>query len=257
MLAAMGRKDFLVVIVVLALAALLAAPAPALGACPERSLGSWPAAGTELPRNGRIVLEGHGRDRAAILDLAKRGPRLLARAHEVELRVEATYLGHRNLAIVVLAPVSALRTGQRYRLAFARAPRESGNLLSVEREAGAGGGLEWTASDPRGTPPLWVAQPWFIGFEAPGGQDHPRHARIAIDVASSASWRLVAQVEGRGRPQRYLVEPRRGEALVGGDDCAAAFALEPGQRYRVTLSALDLAGTLVPAPGKVIEIAVP
>ena len=257
MLAGMDRQEIFPGFVVIALASLLAAPASTLGACAEQSIGSWPEAGTELPRNGRIVLEGHGRDRAAILDLAKRGPRLLARGHEVELRVEATYLGHRNLAAVILAPISELRTGLKYRLAFERAPRDETKLLSTEREGARSGGLEWTASDPRGAPPLWVAQPWFIGFEAREAQDHPRHARIAVDVAATGSWRLVAQVEGRGRPQRYLVEPRKGEALLGGDDCAAAFGLEPGERYRVTLSAMDLAGSIAPAPGKVVEIAVP
>jgi len=257
MLAGMGRQEIFSGFAVFALASLLAAPAPALGACAERSVRSWPEAGGELPRNGRILLEGYGRDRAAILELAKRGPRLLARGHEVELRVEATYLGYRNVAMVILAPVSELRTGLRYRLAFARAPRDEANVLSTERAGARSGGLEWTASEPRGAPPLWTAQPWFVGFEARDAQDHPRHARIAVDVAATGSWRLVAQVEGRGRPQRYLVEPRRGEALLGGDDCAAAFGLEPGERYRVTLSAMDLAGSIAPAPGKVVEIAVP
>jgi hypothetical protein len=234
-----------------------AVPSVVHAGCTERSLRTWPEPGAELPASGRITIEGQGQDRAAVLELARRGPRLRTQGHEVELAVTASYLGHRNVATVVLAPAANLVPGATYRLAFARRPREA-EVLSAERLApGAPGSLAWRVTAEKPAPPLWIAQPWFVAFEATDAADHPRHARITVEVAATRSWRLVAEVEGRGRPQRYLLDPRRAEVRLGGDDCAAPFRLDRGQRYRVTLSAVDLAGHVAPAPGKPVEFAVP
>jgi hypothetical protein len=102
----------------------------------------------------------------------------------------------------------------------------------------------WTtaaAADRR--PPAWEGAPRWSGVPARGGYPGEASVKAAVDAADAQGPVLIRLVLDDGREKNdFLLAPDGGTIELGYDTCGGAFALEPDQEYRVSLSAIDAAG---------------
>jgi hypothetical protein len=224
-----------------------------------------PAPGATIPRNARIRLESRNGIGWQAEGLGLRRPgfsaALVAADHEVGLRVESFFddqEGGYGAGLLVLAPVRLLTPATSYRLEI-RYPVEGG---------GTGRWAEWSWTTSRvvdRAPPRWRAAPRGRG---PG--------EIVAGLAPEAPVvELVADLQPVGRGTRKRLRMvldgsracNRGPtvdynvvivnascpASRGAEQCQTAHWYQSerdvGRRFRVTLTAVDLAGNRRRAPG--------
>jgi hypothetical protein len=240
-------------------------PVPALAEHGDPLLIPAPASGTTIPRNARIRLECRNGVPwlAEGLGLHRTGyvAALVGDDHEVRLRVEAYFddrEGCYGTGLLVLAPTRLLAPQIAYRLEV-RYPKQGGGTEKWS---------QWSWKTSRvidRTPPRWLAAP-----------RHREPGELVASLAPEAPLvEVVAKMEpvGRGTRKRLrmLLDGSRAcdrgptvdynVAIVnsscpssrGAEQCQSAHLFKSerdvGRRFRVRLTAIDLAGNRRPAPG--------
>jgi hypothetical protein len=240
-------------------------PAPAAAEHGDPLLLPAPASGTTIPRNARIRLECRNGIAwlAEGLGLRRAGwvAALVADDHEVRLRVESFFddqEGGYGAGLLVLAPTRLLAPQATYRLEI-RYPQQGG---------GTGRWSEWTWTTSRAVdraPPRWRASPRrrepaevvaglapeaplveVVAELTPVGRGARKTLRLLFDGSRACN---------RGPTVDYNVAITNAScpASRGAEQCQSAHRFKSegdvGRRFRVTLTAVDLAGNRRQAPG--------
>jgi hypothetical protein len=231
--------------------ALTVSDAPA--GCTTGSLAFYPPPKSDLPANGRVVVEGDGDLEPTVRRLGDDTLVLASDGDAIPLHVVEIQHGAWRVSQAILAPTRPLTPGTRYAL---RASAQGSPL--DERLRNAWIVPAWKAADALATGPRWTARP---SRGVPDiGRGCPPHATVRIRVPIASPERLlgvVAEVRPLLRaapPSRYLVQVYDGEIALGHTGCSAPIPLAPGVAHLVTLTAVDLAGHEAPAPGGVFVI---
>jgi hypothetical protein len=235
---------------------LTASDAPA--GCTTGGLWAYPPPAGNLVVNGRIVLEGSGRMAASVAALDSTGLVLASDTEEIPLRVEAIHVGSWNVSQAILAPVREPSPGKRHVLRASSTAK--GQTLDVELTRDQR--LSWTtaASEPPDTL-HWASTPTRGKTTVSHGC--PPRADVAINVPVDHPEQLlgilaeVRPLKRGGKTSRFLLpvyNDKKGEILLGFQGCEEAIGLFAGITHLVKLSAVDLAGREIPAPGMVLTI---
>lgn len=224
----------------------LGAGRAAFARCDARGFVLFPAAGSVLPVNARLVLEGLGPDAAKVDRLVGRELVLRSEDDAVSVRVSRGWHSLLNRTAVVLKPSRALRPNHVYFL-------DSRPL---------GDNPEWVGGPRHGSPS------WRIGdgadSQAPVWQLRPEISEGEVAVKDGKVVRTVTvHAEVKDQSPIYLVitlKPKRGgsgaqvyfapldgaEAVIGHDGCTGSFALEDNGVYRASAQAYDVTGSATP-----------
>jgi len=232
---------------------LTASDAPA--GCTTGGLWAYPPPAGNLAVNGRIVLEGSGRMAASVAALDGTGLVLASDTEEIPLRVEAIHAGSWNVSQAILAPVREPSPGQRHMLRASSTARGQ----TIDLELTQDKRFAWTtvASAPADTL-HWASKPKRGKTTVANGC--PPRAYVAINVPVDHPEQLlgilaeVRPLKRGGKTSRFLVTAYDGEITLGSHGCSEALGLYPGITHLVKLSAVDLAGREIPAPGMVLTI---
>lgn len=229
----------------------LVSPLPAEARCAPGRLEVWPAPGANLPANGQIALDGHGRDQAFVRDIATRNPRLVDGRRSVSLRVLEVRAGAQGVVQTLLEPVEPLTPGRRYHLE-ARGRRR----VHVETANGPRAAA-WTVALEDATAPVWEATPLVApSTRTSYGCGPAVFGRVLVQARDDGAVRVrVRMGPAEGGPLSVFdVTPLGTELAIGHGMCTGPFELLPGARYRVLLEAVDAAGNVTPSPAGMIEI---
>jgi hypothetical protein len=214
----------------------------ASAACPARGFTLFPAPGSVLPTDARLVLEGRGPDAARVGRLVGHSLVLRSEDDAVSVNVVRGWKSLLNRSAVILKPSRALRPNHVYFL-DARA---------------VGDNLEWLDGPKHGNPS------WRIGDgsdeAAPRWQTRPEVSEGEVAVKDGKVVRTVTvHAVVKDQSPVYLVvtlRPKRGgtgaqvyfapldgaEAVIGHDGCTGSFALEDNGLYRGSARAYDITG---------------
>jgi hypothetical protein len=214
----------------------------ASAACAPDGFTLYPAPGSVLPVDARLVLEGRGPDAARVERLVGHSLVLRSEDDAVSVRVTRGWKSLLNRTAVVLRPSRALRPNRVYFL-DARA---------------LGDNLDWLDGPKHGNPS------WRIGEgsdeAAPRWQHRPEVSEGEVAVRDGKVVRTVTvHAVVKDQSPVYLVvtlRPKRGgtgaqvyfapldgaEAVIGHDGCTGSFALEDNGLYRGTAQAYDITG---------------
>lgn len=235
---------------------LTASDAPA--GCTTGGLWAAPAPGGALVANGRIVLEGSGNMADSVAALDSDGLVLASDTEEIPLRVESVNVGHWNVAQAILVPIREPAPGTRVALRASAKTHGSTIDATLQRDArlfwttaasAPGGELHWTGKPKRGETKVTFGCPPIAGVSV----------RIPVDHAAQLLG-ILAEVRPlmRGaKVERYLLHVYDGEVFLGHQGCDSAIGLFAGMAHLVKLTAVDLAGREIPAPGFALSIASP
>lgn len=235
---------------------LTASDAPA--GCTTGGLWAYPPPAGNLAVNGRIVLEGSGRMAASVAALDGAGLVLASDTEEIPLRVEAINVGSWNVSQAILAPVREPSPGKRHTLRASSTAK--GQTLDVELTRDAR--LAWTTAASEPADSLhWAGKP--TRGETTVSSGCPPRAYVAVNVPVDHPAHLlgvlaeVRPLKRGGKTSRFLLpvySDKKGQILLGFQGCEEAIGLFAGITHLVKLSAVDLAGREVPAPGMVLTI---
>lgn len=219
--------------------ALCLVPFAAHADCADASWSVTPAAGTTLPSNGRITLEGYGGAQKFISTMASRNPRLVAGEIVIPLTVVETHVGEFLVTQVVLKAKGALPEGTKLRLRFDHPDDVHFRLPRDEAP-------EWTITRADFTPPVWSGPPVIKpGRYAEFGCGPVIEAIVAVPVTGALQMR--ARLSGP-KPREYLLDVENGHVIVGHSMCSGPFRISGD--WTLELTALDAAGNALAAPGE-------
>jgi hypothetical protein len=221
-------------------------PGAAAGKCPAgRSLSAWPASGSTIPTNARLLLFDSGR---SLVDKGRPPPVLVGAGDFVQLEVvERRRSSAYGVDELVLAPLKALQMETDYEL---RRCTDASTPCTADRSQSVSPRLRWrTSRGPITERPRWMAAPRMIGSHArtPGCASPGIQAFFRVPLAPGDLRVRVEMTHGR-RTMRATIEPSHGIASVGHEGCGRMMPIVPGDRYTVRLWAVDAAGQETPAP---------
>jgi hypothetical protein len=239
------RLGTLVRSVGLLLALWLSVPS-AHAACPAAGVQLFPAPGSVVPTNTRLLLEGVGSLSGTVGALPGRILRMQTEGHEVEVRVQRGWTSTLGRTTVILRLSGLLKPGLVYTL------RLDDVLPGVKVLNSGGGSLpEWNSG--RGQDlarPRWLKRPVVSeGFFRSTREGSERFVKLRMSLSEdSPAYALVTLSRGKDNmaPQHYVLPLHDGVAMVGHGACGGAFALEDGKSYRAKIDVFDAAGNLVP-----------
>ena len=236
---------------------LTASDAPA--GCSTGGLWTMPAPTGNLAVNGRIVLEGSGIMNAPVTGLDDTSLVLASDTEEIPLRVEAKNPGSWNVSQAILAPVREPASGKRYELRASAAAKGSPLDASILQNTR----LWWTTAASQPADSLhWTSKP--TRGETSIGKGCPPHAYVGVHVQLDHPQQLlgglaeVRPLKRGGKSSRYLLSvyedktEKSGQIALGFQGCEEAIGLFAGITHLVKLSAVDLAGREIAAPGMVL-----
>jgi len=229
---------------VVTLVALACSPPAVAHEAVEFDLETFPIAGDVLPINGRITLKVSG-----VMPPLETAPwaalELRAGSERVPLKVVDKFGD-----TTVLVSTVALRPTTEYELRFADAK------LSIPWWR-----IAWTtAAAADNVAPRWRSAPRVRLLTRPRiERGPPESACLTTSIDGDEPVQILAEVKplgqaipvGEGAPFKLLFR------LGHREECGPVLTLRTGQRYRVTLTAIDAAGNRAPAPGKPLVIAGP
>lgn len=216
------------------------------GKCVKDGVQVFPAPGSVIPTNARLILEGIGTEQARVLALMGKELVLKSDDDTVTLKVIRGWKSSAGRAAVVLRPRAILKANKLYRLMLDE-PLPNFYLVGQGSELPA-----WhTGKGADDKPPKWIDKPAvsegqyqlkggnptkFLKFRMQMVEQSPAYLVLSIRRARSASGTQTyfAPVEGDG-------------ALVGHDACSGNFTFEDGRAYKATIEAFDAAGNVAPA----------
>ncbi|MFT3771079.1 MAG: hypothetical protein QM820_37160 [Minicystis sp.] len=221
--------------------------------CTTGGLSFFPSPKSDLPANGRVIVEGDGELEPTVRGLGDDTLILATDGDAIPLHVVAIQHGGWRVSQAILAPTRPLTPGLRYAL---RASAQGSPL--DERLRNAWRVPAWKAADALSSSPRWTAPP--ARAVPVVGRGCPPHAYVSVRVPVESPEHLlgvVAEVRPllRGaKPSRFLVPVYDGAIALGHTGCSAPILLTADVPHLVTLTAVDLAGHETPAPGGVLVI---
>jgi hypothetical protein len=241
---------------------LTASDAPA--GCTTGGVYAQPAPTGTLAANGRIVVEGSGIMNAPIAALDDTTLVLASDTEEIPLHVEAKNPGSWNVSQAILVPVREPPVGKRFALRASSTAKGSPLDQSITQNDR----LWWTTTASLPADSLhWASKP--TRGETSIGNGCPPHAYVGVHVPVDHPEQLlgilaeVRPLKQGGKSSRYLLpvykddNGKRGDIALGFQGCEEPIGLFAGITHMVKLSAVDLAGREIPAPGMVLTIAGP
>jgi len=220
-------------------------PVAAWADCADSSWSFFPPAGTAVPINTRLVIDGYGDAQAVAGKLGEHHPILEGGGQSIPLEVKEVNVGQKSITQVVLVPEHRLKPKTRYVLKVTTTGDEPAVTLRDGMKPA------WTTSDTIDLDaPSFKAPPLALaGIEKQFGCGPQIEALVAVQIEDTGPVLLLATVTGSlGQPRRYLVPARDGQVHVGHGMCLGAFRLDEG-RWSLELTAVDAAGNQTPAPG--------
>lgn len=278
----------------LLLAALLAAPLPALARC-KGGIYIFPTPGSVIPTNSTFILEGAGDFADKVSKLAGRNDLVLkskneqvdvtvGRSRGVDFWTSSRMIDGKDqpsrVAVVLTLPKGHVLTpNTQYTLMIDRVL--SG--YSILNES-AGDTVSWTtggvqhsskeAKDEkqsqadkdrdqgidRVAPKYQVKPAVEEGFYKKDGDNLVRYLKMRVTLAEEApAYFIISMQRARGSTlvQKYPVPINGGEAILGHDACSGSFDFEDGRAYKLNVETYDAAGNKVAEPLKTIEVQAP
>ena len=232
---------------------LVSVPIGARAECLDSGLQTFPAPGSVVPTNARLILEGIGSDAEKVGALV--GKQLVLRAWDdaVSVTVRKGWRSRMGRLAVQLTPNAELRPDRTYKLQLSQ------ELAEVELQNGHE--LSWKTGDGRDTrPPVWTEKPAVSEGEYRLESGRPvRHLTFHMRMEEESPTYLVItlrRARGDQTVQTYFVPVNGGEASVGHDSCSGGFTFDDGRAYKAVVSAFDTAGNAAP-PLKELEVHAP
>ncbi|MET0403466.1 MAG: hypothetical protein ABW123_13725 [Cystobacter sp.] len=220
---------------------------PAYAACPPDGVQLYPAPGSVVPTNTRLLLEGVGGMAGTVAGLPGRILRMQTDGHEVEVRVQSGWTSSLGRSTVILRLSRPLKPGLVYTLRL-------DDVLPGARVLNGGGASlpEWNSGRGQDTSrPRWIKRPVvsegsymrtrdgvsrFVKLRMSLGEDSPAYALVSLSRSKDKT---------NMAPQHYVIPLHDGVALLGHGPCGGGFALEEGKSYRAKIDVFDAAGNLV------------
>jgi len=214
--------------------------------CASEGFVLFPAAGSVLPVNARLVLEGLGPDAAKVDRLVGRSLVLRSEDDAVSVRVTRGWHSLLNRTAVVLKPSRALRPNHVYFL-DPRALGDNPTWVGGPRH----GNPSWRTGDQADdTAPRWQLRP-----EISEGEVAVKDGKVVRTVTVHATVKdqspvylvLTLKPKRGGTGAQVYFAPLDGElSVIGHDGCTGSFALEDNGVYRATAQAFDVTGASTP-----------
>lgn len=224
------------------LVAVLTFASPSFAKCMSSYWEVWPAAGSTLPVNGRVIIGAFGTATGDVEKLAGFGPALVATGHRVALAVKQTNVGEMKVSQAVLVPVEPLKPGLHYALTWKKTP--PGFSLPAN----------WNVAASRDdVAPTWKSAPVALsGEHAELGCGPADNAFVKVDVDDEATL-IRARVLRGAKSTEYLLPWKAGERLaIGHGMCSGAF-VPTADVWKLELSVVDVAGNEAVAPGAALQ----
>lgn len=228
-----------------ALALLVVIPLSAWADCSSWGWSVFPAPGSTVPSNARFVVQAFDEAQPVLASIVTRHPRLVTQdGASFPLKVLEINVGEFRLTQAVLQAKGALTEGTRYTLRFDQP--EGPERFALSRDASP----SWTVGPADVEPPVWVTSPGAqAGRYVQYGCGPVIEARVAVALADGDPVQFRARVSRPdGGVREFLLTPDRGDVVIGHGMCSGAFRVSTGE-WTLTLSAVDLAGNVTPAPG--------
>lgn len=209
--------------------------------CEANGLQVFPAMGSVIPINTRIIVEGIGSEQDRVKALIGKELVLKTEDDKVTCKVLAGWKSSMNRIAVVLRPRAWLKPNRTYRLLIDEA-------LPGFHLIGHGSELPtWlTGKGPDERPPKWIDKPAVSEGRNQLIEGKPiRYVKLRMAMVEESPAYLVVSLRrtrGSSALQTYFVPVNGGDALLGHDSCSGSFELEDGQAYRATVEGSDAAG---------------
>ena len=199
-----------------------------------------------VPSNGRIIVQGAIASAAWVG--AMQQPELRSGTERIPLDVVEPHVFKntgRDFAQVVLVPKRPLTQGETYRLAVKNAAASDRDTLAQMSFRAAGADTQ---------APVWTTGPKVLGTNHTQlGCGPSTSATIRVDATDDGKavtlYRVHFKERGAGAAVGFYVEADANVLHVGRGMCGGPVEPVPGKAYEITLSAVDAAGNLTPAPG--------
>lgn len=226
----------------LCLVAVMTFASPSLAKCMSSYWEVWPAAGSTIPVNGRVIIGAFGTSTGDVEKLASFGPALVANGHRVPLKVVQTNVGEMKLSQAVLVPAEPLKPGAHYKLTWKKTP------------PGFSKPANWdVATSADDAAPVWKSAPVALsGEHAELGCGPADNAFVKVEVDDEATLIRARIVRGE-KSVEYLLPWKSGERLaIGHGMCGGAF-VPTADAWKLELSVVDVAGNETVAPGAAMQ----
>lgn len=235
----------------------------------------WPA--DSLPLNGRIVLQETSSDLNILEEMITLNPRLVADGHTIPLIVGRHYEGHMNVSQLVLIPNAPLTPNTTYRLridsmqrffdvfTYGWGPRRKRLLGGVGDTAS----FEWTTTERSDdSPPVWITPTLTTDYSRELSPlwfwEWATQIQLITDISDEHQTLLevsVRRTDDSGPTLRCLLLPKLYATRETGKtfsmivsckgrtvECDFPAVIDEGQAYRVTYTAIDVAGNRSQGP---------
>ncbi len=216
----------------------------ARAACRENGVRLFPAPGSVVPTNTRLLLEGLGEMARPVGELPGRILRLQSEGHEVEVKVQRGWSSVLGRTMVILKPSGVLKPGRVYTLRL-------DDVLPGAKVMNSPRTLpEWNSGRGQDVArPQWLKHPVvsegrfsrtrdgserFVKLRMSLSEDSPAYAQVTLNKGKDTM-----------APQHYVLPLHDGVAMLGHEACGGAFALEEGKSYRAKIDVFDAAGNLL------------
>jgi len=209
----------------------------------------FPAPGSVVPTNTRLLLEGVGSLSEKVGALPGRVLRMQTEGHEVEVRIQRGWTSTLGRTLVVLRLAGSLKPGLVYTLRLDDVLPGVKVLNSMVGRSRP----EWNSG--RGQDlarPRWLKRPVVSeGISRRTREGSERFVKLRMSLSEdSPAYAQVTLSRSKDRdnmaPQHYVIPLHDGVAMLGHGACGGAFALEDGKSYRAKIDVFDAAGNLVP-----------
>lgn len=224
----------------------LASLQPALGfaqvPCKSDGLYVFPAPGSVIPINARMILEGVGAEQARISKLVGKTLVLKAADDTITVSVASGWKSTVNRVAVILRPAKMMKPDREYSLMIDK-PLSGYTILNE----GAAETMTWrSGKGPDRTPPRFDSLPSVAeGIYRVEGNLVTRKLILSSRLLDeSPSYLVVSLRRARGNSgvQTYYVPFNGGQGELGHDGCSGSFAFEDGRAYRAKLELFDASG---------------
>jgi hypothetical protein len=210
--------------------------------CKSDGIFVFPAPGSVIPINSRMILEGVGAEQARVSKLVGKTLVLKAADDTITVTVSNGWKSTVNRVAVILKPGKMMKPDREYSLMIDK-PLSGYTILNE----GAADTITWRSGrGPDRTPPHFDAKPSVAEgiYRVDGNLVTRKLILLSRLVDESPSYLVVSLRRARGSSavQSYYVPFNGGQGELGHDGCSGSFAFEDGRAYRAKLELFDSSG---------------
>lgn len=214
---------------------------PALAGCEENGYFAFPAPGSVVPTNVKLLLEGTGPAAAKVEKLIGSSEVVLKGGDDViPVRVERGWVSTMKRVAVWLSPARPLQPNVSYALVA-----DVGEYVVLNPNAARA--LKWVSGPaPDTQAPSYRIKPAVAeGSHVKTKNGEAKYLKLRTSlVEDGPAFFVVTLRRARGSTlkQVYPVPIVGGEALVGHDGCSGGFSFDDGRAYKLSFELYDSAG---------------